>query len=189
MDNDFRNIKLIIVIIIWMFILSVIYTLVTGCTKTIKNVVEVHDTTYVTQHHTDTLLQTIVKTDTIKSSRTDTIHEFKVVRDSLVVRDSIFVKEKGDTIYIYKERWNTHYLNNDNTNNKILHDTIWSHSHDTIYLYRSITDADTTNHTSISNHEVVKQKKSWTWLKISGWLIGIFGIAFGIWWILQKVKK
>ena len=38
-------------------------------------------------------------------------------RDSILLHDSIYVKESGDSIYIYKERWNTKIV--------LKHDTLY----------------------------------------------------------------
>jgi hypothetical protein len=70
-------------------------TMCTGCTTT----------KYVTvpEYHTDTLIQT------------------KVLKDSVLLHDSTFIREKGDTVMI--ERWHTQYK--------------WRELHDTTYVAKT----------------------------------------------------
>ena len=65
-------------------------------------------TRYVTvpEYHTDTLIQTTVR------------------HDSVMLHDSIYQKEKGDTILI--EKWHTKYRE------RLVHDTLYQHRVDTI---------------------------------------------------------
>ena len=46
----------------------------------------------------------------IKQIQHDTTYVERVRVDSLYQHDSVFVKEKGDTLYIYKERVRDHYV-------------------------------------------------------------------------------
>lgn len=58
----------------------------------------------------------------------DTTYISKVQVDSVFRRDSVFVKEKNDTIYIYKEKVRDRY--------KFLRDTIYRHKIDSVYIDR-----------------------------------------------------
>ena len=58
----------------------------------------------------------------------DTTYISKVQVDSVYKRDSVFVKEKNDTIYIYKEKVRDRY--------KFLRDTIYRHKVDSVYIDR-----------------------------------------------------
>lgn len=56
----------------------------------------------------------------------DTTYISKVQVDSVYKRDSVFVKEKNDTIYIYKEKVRDRY--------KFLRDTIYRYKVDSVYV-------------------------------------------------------
>lgn len=56
----------------------------------------------------------------------DTTYISKVQIDSVYKRDSVFVKEKGDTIYKYVERYRDRY--------KFLRDTIYRYKVDSVYV-------------------------------------------------------
>lgn len=60
--------------------------------------------------------------DTTYVAKTDTRTEY--------VRDSIFVREKGDTVYRYVERWRYR--------DRYVHDTIVRSRTDTVYLDRTV---------------------------------------------------
>ena len=94
---------------------------------------------------------------TVPEVRTDTTYITKAQRDSIWLHDSIYVgeKQKGDTIYMWKERWHTKYIE------KATHDTIYQATHDTI--------------TEVMPIEVPKEvpaRLSW-WQKMLMWAGGI----------------
>ncbi len=88
---------LIVGIIIGLWALFLM-TMCTGCTTT-KYV-------QVPEYHTDTLIQT------------------KVLKDSVWLHDSTFIREKGDTVLI--ERWHTEFLK------KEVHDTVYISKTDSV---------------------------------------------------------
>lgn len=51
----------------------------------------------------------------IESVRYDSVMVEKLMRDSVYVRDSVYLKEKGDTIYKYKDRFVYVYKNSVDT--------------------------------------------------------------------------
>lgn len=51
------------------------------------------------------LLSSCTKKIYIESVRTDTIYQHKVEKDSIYLHDSIYIRDKGDTVWI--ERWHT----------------------------------------------------------------------------------
>lgn len=53
----------------------------------------------------------------------DTTYVQQLQRDSLFFRDSIYIKEKGDTVYQYVEKWRTRYLERRDTVYQSVHDT------------------------------------------------------------------
>lgn len=56
----------------------------------------------------------------------DTTYISKVQVDSVFRRDSVFIKEKNDTIYIYKEKVRDRY--------RLLRDTVYRHKVDSVYI-------------------------------------------------------
>lgn len=59
------------------------------------------------------------------SDSRDTVYVNKVQIDSIYRRDSVFIREKNDTIYIYKEKIREHYT--------MLHDTTYISHRDTLH--------------------------------------------------------
>lgn len=106
------------------------------------------------QHHTDTLIYT------------------KVQRDSIYSHDSIYIKEKGDTVWI--ERWHTRWRD------VIKTDTVYRNNVVTEYLDK------------VTTKEVAKPLTWWQKTRIYAGnvlLIGLFVAAgFGIFKLLKKFK-
>lgn len=48
---------------------------------------------------------------TVVEHRTDTLRETRNIRDSIYLHDSVFIKqyERGETVFVEKERWHTRY--------------------------------------------------------------------------------
>ena len=61
----------------------------------------------------------------VESVKTDSIYINKVEVDSIYMQDSVYIKEKGDTIYMYKYKYLNRY--------KLLTDTMYVSKTDTIY--------------------------------------------------------
>lgn len=53
----------------------------------------------------------------------DTTNTVKVERDSIHWRDSIFILQKGDTVYQYVEKWRDRYIHKTDTVRHAVHDT------------------------------------------------------------------
>ena len=171
--------------ILLMWVLAVVYAVLTSCTRTVQRVVETHDTIYV--GHTDVASRDSVasRTDSVRVAKRDSTERIVVHRDSVVVRDSVFVRERGDTLYIYKERWNERLV--------VRHDTIREVATDTMVVYvdrmvavrDSAVKADTTYRSATAGKVVVKERRRiWdkVWLVIAG-LAGV-GMCFFLvrWW-------
>lgn len=60
----------------------------------------------------------------VVSTQTDSVYITKIEKDSVLVRDSVFVKDKGDTVFV--ERWKTVYKS------KVLTDTFYIEKRDSI---------------------------------------------------------
>ena len=61
---------------------------------------------------------------TVEKVRTDTVNHSKVLRDSVWMHDSVYIKEKGDTVTV--ERWHTEWRE------RLLFDTLLIATHDTL---------------------------------------------------------
>jgi hypothetical protein len=107
----------------------------------------------------------------IESVRYDSVMIEKLMRDSVFVRDSVYLKEKGDTIYKYKDRF--------------------------VYVYKN--RVDTFFAEKIREIEVpvpVERKLTW-WesvkLKYAEWMIGVVFVLVIIYavrkWVLKLFRK
>ena len=95
----------------------------------------------------------------------DTTYISKVQVDSVFKRDSVFVKEKGDTIYIFKEKVRDRY--------KFLRDTIYRYKVDSVYIDR------------VRELKVEKELTAWQRFKMRGfWALLVVIVC----WIAWKNK-
>lgn len=97
----------------------------------------------------------------------DTTYISKVQVDSVFRRDSVFVKEKNDTIYIYKEKVRDRY--------KFLRDTIYRYKVDSVY---------------IDKERVVKVEKeltAWQRFRLRGFWILVAMISGFVVWKYRKI--
>lgn len=107
----------------------------------------------------------------IESVRYDSVMVEKLMRDSVFVRDSVYLQEKGDTIYKYKDRF--------------------------VYVYKNRVDTFFTE--KIREKEVpvpVERKLSWWEVVKMEWLDRIFAalvIVALYWkikeWLARKIRK
>ena len=95
----------------------------------------------------------------------DTTYISKVQIDSVYKRDSVFVKEKGDTIYKYVERYRDRY--------KFLRDTIYRYKVDSVYVDKERVV------------KVEKQLTAWQRFKMRGFWALLAAMAC---WIVWKNK-
>ena len=95
----------------------------------------------------------------------DTNYISKVQVDSVYKRDSVFVKEKGDTIYKYVERYRDRY--------KFLRDTIYRYKVDSVYVDKERVV------------KVEKQLTAWQRFKMRGFWALLAAMAC---WIVWKNK-
>lgn len=101
-----------------------------------------------------------VQTQTIYVS--DTTYISKVQVDSVYKRDSVFVKEKNDTIYIYKEKVRDRY--------RLLRDTVDRHKIDSVYIDR------------VREVKVEKELTAWQRFRLNGfWVLAAAVAAIGFW--------
>ena len=96
----------------------------------------------------------------------DTTYVSKIQVDSVFKRDSVFIKEKGDTVYIYKEKIREKY--------KLLYDTTYVSVHDTTLVE------------AVKEVKVEKPLSWWQRLRIGAfwWLLG--GILLLTAWVFRK---
>lgn len=107
----------------------------------------------------------------VESVRYDSVMIEKLMRDSVFVRDSVYLKEKGDTIYKYKDRF--------------------------VYVYKNRVDTFLAEKTREVEVPVpVERKLSW-WervkLKYAEWVIGALVAIALVYalrqWLARKVRK
>ena len=153
-----------------------------GCTRTVKQAVQTHDTIFVEHSTTDTLMSHQGTSDTVYLARTDTVYKVDARHDSIYRRDSVYIRERGDTITIYKEHWNTKVDIRHDTIHHVKTDTILRLRHDTITLYRYAEMKDTASHVSQSEKETVKERTPF-WLTLFKWLVPIGVLGCVIWFV------
>ena len=95
----------------------------------------------------------------------DTTYISKVQVDSVFRRDSVFVKEKNDTIYIYKEKVRDRY--------RLLRDTIYRHKVDSVYIDK------------VREVKIEKELTAWQKFRLRGFWALLAAIAC---WIVWKNK-
>lgn len=95
----------------------------------------------------------------------DTTYISKVQVDSVFRHDSVFVKEKNDTIYIYKEKVRDRY--------RLLRDTVYRHKVDSVYIDR------------VREVKVEKELTAWQKFRLRGFWTLLAVIAC---WIVWKNK-
>ena len=106
----------------------------------------------------------------VESVKTDSIYIKQVQRDSIYQHDSIYIREKGDTVWM--ERYKYVYRD------KVVHDTMYVNRTDTIR----------------EPYPVEKELTRWQQMKLElgGWAFGII-IAFALiivgWLIYKSLKK
>lgn len=92
----------------------------------------------------------------------DTTYISKVQVDSVFRRDSVFVKEKNDTIYIYKEKVRDRY--------RLLRDTVYRHKIDSVYIDK------------VREVKVEKELTAWQKFRLRGFWALLAAIACWIAW-------
>lgn len=163
-------------IMIWL--LTFAYFCITGCTKTVKSVTGVRDTVYVEHSSTDTLNVRERASDTLYVTKVDTL--YRTLINNVLQRDSVYIREKGDTVLVYKEHWNTEHLHD--TLYKVKTDTVYKVKTDTIVVYKASERDDSAYIAKEKSKEVVKQKKDWRSRLIIG-LLGFAVIGTIVWWL------
>ena len=92
----------------------------------------------------------------------DTTYISKVQVDSIFRRDSVFIKEKNDTIYIFKEKVRDRY--------RLLRDTVYRHKVDSVYIDK------------IREVKVEKQLTAWQKFKMNGfWILAAIVVGYLVW--------
>lgn len=92
----------------------------------------------------------------------DTTYISKLQVDSVFKRDSIFVKEKNDTIYVYKEKVRDRY--------RLLRDTVYQNSVDSVYIDK------------VREVKVEKQLNAWQKFRLRGfWVLAAMVGGYIIW--------
>lgn len=190
------------VLLFFMLMMGVVYCLV-SCTKTVSEVVEKKDTVYVDHaerdssglYHNGSMVTDASFRDSSLRVVHDTVEKVAVQKDSVLVRDSVHVREKGDSVYVYKERWNTRLVVSHDTVLKVRTDTVIKIVTDTLLVVVKDTvrtwdhsaKNDSTYVSKQDNEKVVKEKKSTFWWKVLG-LVGGLMVIWLIWGIYMKSR-
>ena len=190
-----EDLRTILLLLFFMLLFAVVYSL-TGCTKTAQKIVTTHDTVYVghTMHDSTYTADSAhekdftSKTDTVYMVRVDTVHKTDVRHDSVLVRDSVYIRERGDSVYIYKEKWrerlvfarDTLYKSRTDTLRQIVHDTVYRERTDTLRVIRFVDRGDTSYISKSDREKVVKERRTFAWLKVLGVMVAVFG-AIAVW--------
>lgn len=92
----------------------------------------------------------------------DTTYISKVQVDSVFRHDSVFVKEKNDTIYIYKEKVRDRY--------RLLRDTVYRHKVDSVYIDK------------VREVKVEKELTAWQRFRLRGfWILAAVIVGYFVW--------
>lgn len=185
-----KDLRTILLLLFMMLIFGVVYSLV-SCTKTQESLVT-HDTVFVAHSLTDSASTHHGASDSLVKAHSDTLYVVKsdsVARasasvDSVYVRDSVYIREKGDSVYVYKEKWrerlvfmrDTLYKASTDTVLKIVRDTVYKAVHDTVRSVRYVERSDSAYHSVDANKKVVKERRTLSWLKVLGVMVIVFGV-------------
>jgi hypothetical protein len=196
-----KDLRTLLLLLLTMLIWAVVYNMLTSCTKTTQELVTTHDTVFVAHssvdstntHHGASDSLVTAKTDTVYKVRTDTVVKTVTKKDSVVVRDSVYVRERGDSVYIYKEKWrerlvfahDTLYKSRTDTLWRISRDTVWQSKTDTVVVYRSMERQDSTYQSKTDKEKQIKERRTLGWLKVLGVFALVFG-ALGVWRWLRR---
>lgn len=92
----------------------------------------------------------------------DTTYISKVQVDSVFKRDSVFIKEKNDTVYVYKEKVRDRY--------RLLRDTVYQNSVDSVYIDK------------VREVKVEKQLNAWQKFRLHGfWVLAAMVGGYVVW--------
>ena len=104
----------------------------------------------------------------VEKVRIDSTYITKHQRDSIWLHDSVFVKDKGDSVWV--ERWHTKYIE------KQIHDTLIQATHDTIPVICEV------------EKEVPAQLSSWQKLLIKAGYLALAAFIACIIYTIIKIK-
>lgn len=180
-----RDLRTLLLLLLTMLVWAVVYNMLTSCTRTVSKVVETRDTVWVEHHTADTTNVHEKSSDTVFVVRTDTLIRTDTRHDSIVVRDSVYVHEKGDSVYVYKEKWRTKVDVRHDTVYRARTDTVVRTKTDTVTVYRFVERKDSAYQSKTDKEKAVKEKRTFGWLKILVALL-ICLAGFGIWYKLNK---
>lgn len=191
-----KDLRTLLLLLLTMLIWAVVYNMLTSCTKTTQRFVTTHDTVYVEHSSKDSTYEGnsahendfVSKVDTFVQVKTDTIIKTITKRDSVVFRDSVYVKEKGDSVYIYKEKWrerlvfmhDTLYKSRTDTLRQIVRDTIYKERTDTLRVIQFVERGDSAYRATDVGQTIVKERRTFAWLKVLGVMVAVFG-AIAVW--------
>lgn len=172
-----------------------------GCTRTVEKSVVSHDTVYVAHNISDSTAidhsahenDFVSKRDTIIRIVCDTVVRADIRHDTLMVRDSVYVREKGDSVYIYKERirdrilaaHDTLWRTRTDTVRDIIRDTVIQTRTDTLRVIHFVERGDSAYHAVDSDKMTVMERRTFGWLKLLAGVLLIFA-GISVWLRLRK---
>ena len=195
-----KDLRTMLLLLFTMLIWAVVYNMLTSCTKTTQKIVTTLDTVFVAHSSKDSTYEGdfghekdfVSKVDTFVQVKTDTIIKTITKSDSVILKDSVYVREKGDSIYIYKEKWkerlifmrDTLYKSRTDTLRQIVRDTVYKERTDTLKVIQFIERNDSSYQSKADKEKIIKEKRTFGWLKMLAFIIAIFFIFA----ILNKIK-
>ena len=182
-----KDLRTLLLLLLTMLVWAVVYNMLTSCTRTVEKSVVTHDTVFVAYHTADTTNTQHKASDTVYLAKTDTFTKTEVRRNSVFVRDSVFVREKGDSVFIYKEKWRTRIDVRHDTIYKAKTDTVGQSKTDTVTIYRFVERNDSAYQSKSDKEKVVKERRTLGWLKVLGVFALVLG-ALGVWrWLRRSI--
>lgn len=189
--------------LLFFMLLMMVAWCLSGCTKTVSKVVEKRDTVYVSHverdssglYHNGSMVTDASSRDSSLRVVHDTVVKVAVQKNSVLVKDSVYVREKGDSVYVYKERWNTRLVVSHDTVLKVRTDTVMKIVTDTLLVvvkdtvrtWNHLAKSDSSYVSKQDNEKVVKEKKGTFWWKVLG-LVGGLMVIWLIWGIYMKSR-
>ena len=174
-----KDLRTLLLLLLTMLVWAVVYNMLTSCTRTVEKSVVTHDTVFVAHHTADTTNTQHKASDTVYLAKTDTFTKTEVRRDS------VFVREKGDSVFIYKEKWRTRIDVRHDTIYKAKTDTVWQSKTDTVIVYRSMERQDSTYQSKTDKEKQIKERRTLGWLKV----LGVFALVFGAFGVLRWLRR
>ena len=171
-----KDLKTLVLLLLTMLVWAVVYNMLTSCTKTTQKLVTTHDTVYVAHSLIDSTYESNSAHEKDFTSKTDTIIKTDIRHDTITLRDSVYVREKGDSLYIYKEKWRTKIDIRHDTILKVKTDTLYRTRTDTLTIIRYTDRTDSAYTASHNSQKQVRQRRTFPWWSVPLSLLVLFAV-------------